>query len=582
MASDPDDAVLPGRSLHRWLVHLLGMDLERRHQIYAGVASSANLLDGAYWLEILFSAGIATLGLILNSPAVIIGAMLISPLMGPILANGLALAAGDLVLSLRALASVFLSALVAVSFATLLVVLLPFREMTAEIAARTQPNTLDLVIALFSGAVGSIAVCKNVRGVATSIPGVAIAVALMPPLCVVGYGVGLVLTTDRVQGKAVVHGGGLLFLTNLVAITFTAMIVFLILHVDGSEVRKRIRESREAREDRGAGGLIEGLPIPKALAKIGSLPGRFILIVLFIALLVVPLSRSLDSLKQEITQRQSENRLQKRATQLWQDSFAHAPSGEERSYIDTLSASERDGRVGLHLRVFTSKPYSHDERADFIHRLSRLLGRRPEAIDLSLVEIPTSRYEVATREKQKMEQAPPPATASVIAELRNRIEEGVAVVKLPAPAALDAHVLTLTAAGEQLEITYVSVREIDPDGQALLGDRYRQAVDDADLRIVLRRVANVALVPFGRRETSLSDPAAAAMNGVQELAVRHPSWPVTLEAPAGDPAREPKLASIREHLATAGIAATRMSVRDGTTGGYRVTVSPVSVTAESQ
>ena len=56
--------------------------------------------------------------------------------------------------------------------------------------ARTAPNTLDLVIALFSGAIGSVATCKEVKGVVTSIPGVAIAVALMPPLCVVGYGIG--------------------------------------------------------------------------------------------------------------------------------------------------------------------------------------------------------------------------------------------------------------------------------------------------------------------------------------------------------------------------------------------------------
>ena len=138
----------------------------------------------------LFSAGIATLGLALNSPAVIIGAMLISPLMGPILASGLALATGDFVLGTRAVVNLALSCLAAIAFAVLLVALLPFKEVTAEIAARTQPNTLDLVIALFSGAVGSIAVCKEVKGVVTSIPGVAIAVALMPPLCVVGYGIG--------------------------------------------------------------------------------------------------------------------------------------------------------------------------------------------------------------------------------------------------------------------------------------------------------------------------------------------------------------------------------------------------------
>ena len=80
--------------------------------------------------------------------------MLISPLMNPILASGLALASGDIVLGLRAAVNLFLSSAAAILFAVLLVVILPFREMTAEIEARTQPNVLDLMIALFSGAVG--------------------------------------------------------------------------------------------------------------------------------------------------------------------------------------------------------------------------------------------------------------------------------------------------------------------------------------------------------------------------------------------------------------------------------------------
>lgn len=182
--------------------------------------------DATYWAEILFSAGIATLGLILNSPAVIIGAMLISPLMNPIMA-GLALAAGDFILAMRALMNLASSSAAAVAFSTLLVTLLPFREMTAEIASRTHPNTLDLVIALFSGTVGALAVCKSFRGVVpTSLPGVAIAVALMPPLCVTGYGIGVFLTVDRPQGLAILAGGGLLFVTNLVAITFSSMLVF--------------------------------------------------------------------------------------------------------------------------------------------------------------------------------------------------------------------------------------------------------------------------------------------------------------------------------------------------------------------
>ena len=76
----------------------LGIGEERKVEIYLELARSTTLADPAYWLQTLFAAGIATLGLTLNSPAVIIGAMLISPLMGPILANGLALAAGDVIL----------------------------------------------------------------------------------------------------------------------------------------------------------------------------------------------------------------------------------------------------------------------------------------------------------------------------------------------------------------------------------------------------------------------------------------------------------------------------------------------------
>ncbi|HKX29934.1 MAG TPA: DUF389 domain-containing protein [Blastocatellia bacterium] len=226
----------------------LGVSPQRKEEIYLELSKSVTLSDPSYWLQLLFAAGIATLGLVLNSPAVIIGAMLISPLMGPILAGGLAFAAGDLILSLRATFALLLSCLTAIAFSMLLVGLMPFKEMTAEIVARTRPNTLDLVVALFSGAVGSIAICKEIRGVVTSIPGVSIAVALMPPLCVVGYGIGVAVSLNPGEGVRVARGGGLLFLTNLVAITFTAMVVFLALHLDTGEVRDRVREWR--REER--------------------------------------------------------------------------------------------------------------------------------------------------------------------------------------------------------------------------------------------------------------------------------------------------------------------------------------------
>lgn len=86
-----------------WLTTNLGISQARKQEIYHDLLISVTLQDVSYWLQVIFAAGIATLGLVLNSPAVIIGAMLISPLMGTILATGLAFAAGDLILAVRAI-----------------------------------------------------------------------------------------------------------------------------------------------------------------------------------------------------------------------------------------------------------------------------------------------------------------------------------------------------------------------------------------------------------------------------------------------------------------------------------------------
>ncbi|WLT37146.1 DUF389 domain-containing protein [Synechocystis sp. B12] len=118
--------------LRRGFTNNLDLTDEHKVQIYTQLCESVSLRDISYWIEVLFAAGIATLGLVLNSPAVIIGAMLISPLMGPILANGMGLAAGDVVLWLRAAFNLLLSCSLAIVFATILVVIVPFKEITPK------------------------------------------------------------------------------------------------------------------------------------------------------------------------------------------------------------------------------------------------------------------------------------------------------------------------------------------------------------------------------------------------------------------------------------------------------------------
>ncbi|MBO7941695.1 DUF389 domain-containing protein, partial [Streptomyces sp. S9] len=146
-------------------------------------------LGPRYAFMIVMSCGIATLGLLQNSVAVIIGAMLISPLMGPIIELGMGLATFDLRTIRGSLAALAAGVAAALLIAVAIVIVSPLQEPTAEILARTQPTLFDLLVAVFSGLAGAYA---TVTRKGETIVGVAIATALMPPLAVVGYGVALV------------------------------------------------------------------------------------------------------------------------------------------------------------------------------------------------------------------------------------------------------------------------------------------------------------------------------------------------------------------------------------------------------
>ncbi|RPF72695.1 DUF389 domain-containing protein [Aurantiacibacter spongiae] len=161
------------------------------------------------------SAGIAMLGMLLSSPAVVIGAMLIAPLMGPIIGAGFALAIGDykwLRGSVRALAA---GMILAVAICALIVFVSPIQTVTPEIAARTRPNLFDLAVAIFSALAGAYSMIRGREG---TIVGVAIATALMPPLAAVGFGLA---TTNW----TVFSGALLLFVTNLMTIALVATVM---------------------------------------------------------------------------------------------------------------------------------------------------------------------------------------------------------------------------------------------------------------------------------------------------------------------------------------------------------------------
>lgn len=163
----------------------------------------------------MMSAGIAVLGLLLSSPAVVIGAMLISPLMNPILGFGFSLALFDFRELRRSLKALAIGSIAAVVFTALIVLVSPLQAPTAEIVARTRPNLFDLAVALFAALAGSFAI---IRGRGETIVGVAIATALMPPLAVVGYGI-------ATHNMPVGAGAFALFITNFITIALSATLM---------------------------------------------------------------------------------------------------------------------------------------------------------------------------------------------------------------------------------------------------------------------------------------------------------------------------------------------------------------------
>lgn len=210
---------LPGQISWRVRNLIPRLNLRERTDAYVRIRRGARP-DLDFFVLIGLSAMIAALGLLVNSPAVVIGAMLVAPLMSPIIGAGLAVVLGDARFLRLSLAAVIRGVLLAIFVGFLAGLLHMNQPSTAEILARTQPTLLDLGIALFSGMAGAYALCRS--DAAGALPGVAIAAALVPPLATVGISLA---AGDFVHAL----GALLLFVTNFVAISSATAFIFLLL-----------------------------------------------------------------------------------------------------------------------------------------------------------------------------------------------------------------------------------------------------------------------------------------------------------------------------------------------------------------
>lgn len=203
-------------------------ELETIDSIRKGVEfKGANL-----WI-LIFAIFMASLGLNVNSTAVIIGAMLISPLMGPIMGVGLSVGLNDFELMKRSLKSFLITTAFSVTTATVYFLFTPIAEAQSELLARTSPTIYDVFIALFGGLAGVVALSTKEKG--NVIPGVAIATALMPPLCTAGYGLA--------SGNLIYFLGAFyLYFINSVFISLATFLGVRVMHFQRKEFVDKKRE----------------------------------------------------------------------------------------------------------------------------------------------------------------------------------------------------------------------------------------------------------------------------------------------------------------------------------------------------
>lgn len=445
--------------------NVAGVSPNSKAKVYEPFFATTEITSLSYWLEIFLSARVATFGLVESSPAVIIGAMLISPLMGPIMATGLALAAGHLYLGIKAVTNLLASTAASIAFSALLVWLLPFHSATSEIVSRTNPNLLDLGIALFSGLAGSVVVCRGGGDGVTALPGVAIAVALMPPLCVMGFGLG------SGPNLEIIGGAGLLFVTNLVAIVASAFLVFLLVGLSASGVQDAVLASGEAAKPGHD-------PVSRMPASRRHLRWRILMILILLASIAVPLRRALLEVASETSARKTVQEELKRLV----------PSNA------IVSQQVSIGNDDIVIRLISTSPISASRVAEVRRDLKRRTGRD---VELSVDAI-ASRSELAVLMKRlapPLSLTPRESTVGDAQEaLLEKVRAAIHEIWPSSDAPIQDFNLVLGTAGIAVEV------------------RYKASVDlgEVPIHMVLQTLRTRLGIPDLTLKTERIQPASAA------------------------------------------------------------------------
>ncbi len=502
----PDTSEKPPKGLV-WLLRALRswLDYRDRGEIFTEAATAATNASPAFWIIVIVSAAIAALGLALDSASVVIGAMLVAPLLAPIVGLAMALAIGDGALAVETALIVLASTVVVILTSAALTAVLPvtFQTITAEISSRTRPTTVDLFIAAFSGLAGATVTVARKSRLGAAIPGVAIAVALVPPLAATGYGIGTGWNWQIIKGSL------LLYSANLTGIVMSAMLVFLFVGMHRPEILELAARWAEETRDVSLSRAIRRTPGLRRLGMMSSVWARIGLVAGFVALVAIPLSSSLKVIARETRIKRAVN------------SAAAQFSQPGRSFIISRNVNVLPSRASVVLNVATTRWFADSARTAFEQRASEEAG---EHVTLVLEQIPASSGDltqlaqlVTPTEKSGVTGMASVSPARQINALREQASGVMQSVSLPDSVRIVGFDFTIAGSSETpvLNFAYLSGDSLTDQARQMI---LKEIQSSLGLEAVDLRPAHVAAA-----ERIVTGTTGPAVDSIVELLNRYPS-----------------------------------------------------------
>jgi uncharacterized hydrophobic protein (TIGR00271 family) len=560
-ASANDPTPHPLRRGQDLLARLVGVAPAERAALVEALLQRSGMERVAYGLQLAIAAAIATLGLALNSAAVVIGAMLISPLMQPLIGFGAGLALGSPLLTFRSAIRTAGSVIAVVLAAAGMTLLLPFHDLNAELLARTSPTMLDLFVAGFCALAGVYTTVRPSGDTAAAAAGTAIGIALVPPLCTAGYGIGI-------DNEAMWRGALLLFTANFTAIMTVTALCFLLLGYGQVRLAELERGAIDAARDWIAPSIAR--LVDRLLGRrLGAL-FRIVFPVLLLAAISLPLYRALEQVKMQVTVRNHVEAL-----------LADLPAGVVRQSLDV-----RGDAVTLRVVMIGTPTEARALRDELRERIRPATDREP-LVEVIAVADAAALDAVAAR----VDASPPPRDPGPVEE---ELADLAALEATLRAAVIDrwpadvAGTLARTALvldeqdGLALEVTYVGA-ELGAPGVAVLE---RALGEDAGVPVTLAAIAIPPTVEV--RDDDLAGWLVVSLEWMERAeraglftCVARPPEPVTPPRRRGAPApvapADPPDAWLRKALVAVVATSTRRTIVEGET--WRVSFSQTACAA---